>query len=150
MKRILWLAAAALAVLTWIAAVSAGEPTTSPNSTAYEASHVLKASQGVLYSITTNYHTAAYRTLMVFDSPTVPSNGATTACGATHATGCLAWCWEGDAQSTAPTQSYSWHDFNQHPLALGFGVSVVASTSTSGCSSLTADGSNEWFHAQVN
>lgn len=119
-------------------------------STAYEAGNILWATQGYLYWLTVSFHTSALRTVMVFDSTTKPSNGATTRCtGASHANGCLNWCSEGAAQSTDPTESFRSWDWVTHPMLFQNGITVMASTSASGCASLTADGANAWYDAGV-
>jgi hypothetical protein len=148
MKRLL----SVLAMLFALAGVArAGEPNVSVGSAAYEGSHVLKAKGGSVYILTVNYHTAAYRTVMLFDATVLPANGAVTACASTmpHTTGCLLWCFEGDGSATAAAESFTAKSWTTAPIPFSNGLVVAASVSTSGCGSLTVDSANEWFNAQI-
>lgn len=147
MKKLLIILAA---VFAFTGAGWAGEPNVAVSSTAYEGSHVLKLKGGSVYTLTVNYHTAAYRTLMLFDGTVLPANGAVTACGAVpHTTGCLLWCFEGDGSASAAAESFTTKLWTAAPVPYTNGLVVAASTSTNGCTTLTVDGANEWFNAQI-
>lgn len=136
MKR-LFLTLAAIFVLAGVAL--AGEPNTTVKSTAYEGSHVLSTSGGVIYNLTVSFHTAAVRTIMLFDAASLPANGAVTPL----------WCFEGAGQaadSTESNHSYSWGTVG---LRYTTGLVAAVSTSTSGCSTIAVDGANDWFSAQI-
>jgi hypothetical protein len=129
----------------------AAQPNQTVSSSVYESSHILTAAHGELYSIMVNYHTAALRSVMIFDGTAVPSNGATSSCGITHphTAGCLLWCAEGDTQGGGAVESNVTHSWGNVPLIFDVGAVVVASTNTAGCANLTADTPNEWFSAQI-
>ena len=135
----------------WAAFAHAGEPNIAVNSGGYVASFVAKSKPGVIYNLTTNYHTAAYRTLFLFDATALPSNGAVTDCanGTPHTAGCVLWCFEGDTQAGGSTETYSSKSWTNVGLPFDNGLVIAASTSTSGCASLTVDWSNEKYSAQI-
>ena len=108
-------------------------------STAYEANHVFAGSR--IYNLTVNFHTASYRTLMIFDAATVPADGASEK---------PYFCMEGISQSTDPAESFKSISFVGNGLLFTTGIAVTVSTSTAGCSTLTSDGSNDWFQVQSN
>lgn len=113
-----------------------GLPEAPGQSTAYEASHVICSGPCYLDNLTVNFHTAAFRTLMLFNATSVPANGTVQP----------AWCIEGISQSTSPAESFQSLTFTKSPLYFNVGLTAVLSTSTSGCASLTADGANDWFN----
>jgi hypothetical protein len=129
----------------------AAQPNLVVTSSVYESSHVLMTTHGELYSIVVNYHTAALRSIMIFDGTAVPSDGVTSACGTSHphTAGCLLWCVEGDTQGGGAVESNVSHSWGNVPLIFDVGAVVVASTNTAGCANLTADTPNEWFSAQI-
>ncbi|HEX4499870.1 MAG TPA: hypothetical protein VH187_01685 [Scandinavium sp.] len=100
-----------------------------------------------LFTVSVNWATASTpRYLMVFDSTTLPTNGSTTSCSAGYMNGCLRWCGFMPNSTLAPAmQSYDW---TVHPLPTMFGVALAVSTGTS-CGTLTIDGNNDYFYAQV-
>jgi hypothetical protein len=113
-------------------------PTPMQSSSALEASHTF--SGNTLASITVTWHagSAAARWLMIFDSLIVPSNGTVAPIY------CVALC--NSATNTDGTQGIM---FTSAPIFVRTGVTAVVSTNTSGCASLTADGSDDYFSAQV-
>ena len=111
--------------------------TPAQHSAAYETHHVFSGKK--LYNMTISFHTAAYRTLMIFDAAAVPGDGAVVPL----------YCFEGISQSTDSTESFKSLSFVNNGLIFQTRVAVTVSTSTSGCTTLTSDGSNDWFSAQV-
>ncbi len=122
----------------------------SHSSTAYEASHVIKNGSGILCNLTANFHTAALRTILLIDASTVPSDGAILSCDSVPVgTACVRWCFEGLAQSSDPTENTQPISWGAAGLKFNAGIIVAASTSTSGCTTLTSDGNNDWFNWQA-
>ena len=117
-------------------------------SSAYEASHLIKNTAGTLCNLTINFHTAAYRTILLIDAPSIPSDGALPSCDNGHSP-CVRYCFEGLAQSTDPTESVEPISFVGTGLKFYNGIVVAASTSTNGCNTLTSDSAEEWFNWQA-
>lgn len=111
-------------------------PTESAHSTAYESAHQIATGPGLIGNLTVDFHTAAYRTIMLFDSATTVAPGTVSP----------DWCFEGLAQSTDPAESVKAVSFFGQPFRFHKGLYVAASTSTAGCTTLTLDAGNaEWF-----
>jgi hypothetical protein len=85
------------------------------------------------------------RYVMIFDGTALPSNGTVTQCNSSWVTGCLAWCGFAPLSTSAP-DAYNYNF--PVPLALKFGTVITMSTG-SVCSTLTADGSNDFFYIQA-
>ena len=102
-------------------------------STAYEGSHAWTGGLK-LENLCVTWHTAAARWLMIFDAAAVPSNGAVTP----------EWCQPLlNSGSTADLGTcFYW---GLVPVWNRNGIVTVVSTNSAGCSTLTADGSNDWF-----
>lgn len=126
-------------LLILIPFAEAGEPNKPIQSTAYENSHVLATGGGVIYNLTVSFHTAALRTVMLFDATVLPSNGAVTPL----------WCFEGAGQASDAAESNHSYSWGTVGVVFTNGLVAAVSTSASGCSTLTADGANDWFSAQV-
>src|SRR6266851_718680 len=114
-------------------------------SNAAEGSHVFGGS--VLTGLTITWHSATTaRYLMLFDATALPSNGATTACSTTQASGCLFYCVYLTESITAPNRVA--FDWTLHPVSTRNGV-VAALSTGAGCGTLTADSANNFFYSQV-
>lgn len=88
------------------------------------------------------------RYLMIFDSTSLPANGATTSCSSEpNTSGCLAWCGYMPNSTTAPNEQ--WFDWGFWPLKLQYGTVAAVSTGAN-CGTLTVDGSNDFLYAQGN
>lgn len=117
-------------------------------STAAEGSHVFTGNQLVTLTVNWNAATTA-RYLMIFDGP-LPSNGATTNCSAVGGQGasCLAYCSYASNSGVAPSVN-TWN-FGSSPVITRNNTGLTAAMSTgAGCGTLTVDGSNDFFYAQV-
>lgn len=137
MTRInLVLIAAILLILPSLASAQ-NVPLPMKGSTAYEASHVFTGGLKVS-TICVTWHTQAARWLMLFDATAAPSNGSVTP----------EWCAPLSAATTPADQGLCF-DWTFHPVLNQTGVTFVVSTNAAGCTSLTADGANDWFNAQV-
>lgn len=105
-------------------------PATPINSGAAEGSHVLKAAPGCLLSVYV-YNSGAAAFLMLFNSTTVPADGAVT------------------PVECVPVGSASYQFINFAPQpSEWFSVGVAAAISTTGCFTKTV-GSGAFFHALV-
>ncbi|MGA9884067.1 MAG: hypothetical protein WBQ34_10140 [Candidatus Acidiferrales bacterium] len=130
-------------VMLMLAAATSSRAQTAPiamqSSTALEASHIFTGGN-TLASITVTWHagSAAARWLMIFDALAVPGNGTVAPIY------CVAL--GNSATLTDGTQAIL---FNTAPILVRTGITAVVSTSTSGCASLTVDGSDDYFSAQV-
>ncbi len=114
-------------------------------SNAAEGSHLFKGTVLHTISVTWNAATTA-RYLMIFDGVALPSNGSTTNCQTTQATGCLAYCAYAPNSTTAPNlQTWDW---GIHPLKTQNGV-VAAMSTGAGCGTLTVDTTSNFFYAMV-
>lgn len=144
MKKIFAIATLAL-LLAGPRAFAQSQPVVTQASNAAEGSHVFSGT--TLYTLAVSWNAATTaRYVMVFDGTALPSNGATTACTTTQATGCLAWCAYMPNSGTAPdVQTFDW---GMHPLVARNGIVAAASTG-GGCGTLTVDGTNDFFYAQV-
>ena len=119
---------------------------TGGGSPAYAPSAVIGTTPGTLYHLTVNFHTAAYRSILLIDSAaSAAPTGTLTSCATNNADPCVRWCLEGLAQSTDATETTKQIPFN---IGIHFihGLIVVASTSTSGCYTSTLDGNNESYN----
>lgn len=97
-------------------------------STAAESNHVLKASAGNLYSLTATIGaTSGY--LMLFNATSLPGNGAVTPVG----------CYRVLSDGTAGGISLRW----DYPLV--FSTGITAGFSTTGCFTLTASATGNFF-----
>jgi hypothetical protein len=111
--------------------VPAGAPATPVVSAAAEGSHILKASPGCLLSLYV-YNSGAAAFLMVFNSKTVPADGA----GQTPI-------------ECVPVAAASYNFINFAPLPPEwFSTGISAAISTTGCFTKTV-GSGAFFHALV-
>jgi len=121
------------------------QPIPLQGSTAAEGSHVFA---GTIFSgITVNWQSASTaRYLMLFDATALPANGSTSSCSAAQASGCLAYCLYLPSSASAPN-SFTL-DWTLHPVPMRKGV-VAALSTGAGCGTLTVDGSNDFFYAQV-
>lgn len=122
----------------------AAEPVPNVHSLTYESSHVLTTDPTKsLYWITVTWQTQNQRWLIIYDSLTVPPDGALTPskvlyCGIVSLTG-------------DPPQGTKSFDFTQHPLYRPTtGLVAIISTNANGCATKTADGLNNWITAGVN
>lgn len=122
----------------------AAEPVPIVHSTAYESSHVISTDPTKsLYWITITWKTQGQRYLIVYDSTTIPVDGALT--GAR-----VLYCAVVSLTSDPPIGTKSF-DFTQHPLyRAAIGTVAIISTSGNGCTTKTADGDNNWITAGVN
>lgn len=120
-------------------------PIPTQGSNAAEGSHVFGGTTFSGLVVTWNGTTTA-RYLMIFDGVALPSNGATTSCTTTQATGCLALCLYLTESTTAPNRFTL--DYTLHPIPMRNGV-VAALSTGAGCGTLTVDGSNDFFYSQV-
>jgi hypothetical protein len=121
----------------------------SHGSSAYEPSHLIRPSGGVLCNLTVNFHTAAFRSVLLIDAASVPSDAAIPACdNAPIGTACVRWCLEGVTQAGGSTETTQTFPFRAG-LKFNSGIVVAVSTSTSGCTTLTSDGSNDFFEWQA-
>lgn len=105
-------------------------PATPIVSAAAEGSHILKAAPGCLISVYV-YNSGAAAFLMIFNSKTVPADGAVTPVE------CV----------PVASASYQFINFAPYP-AEWFSSGVVAAISTTGCFTKTV-GSGAFFHALV-
>lgn len=110
--------------------VPANAPATPVVSAAAEGSHVLKASGGCLIS-TYVYNSGAAAFLMIFNSATVPADGAVTPIE------CV----------PVASASYQFINFSPQPPEW-FSTGISAAISTTGCFTKTV-GSGAFFHALV-
>lgn len=101
-------------------------------STAAESNHVLKGSPGNLYTLTTTIGTTSGY-LMLFDATTLPANGAVTP----------KYCLPITSNATNGGAGVSW------PYPLVFATGITAGFSTTGCFTLTASATANFF-GQVN
>ncbi|SRR6266851_3264423 len=134
-----------LAILGGPAAAQLQPIPTQQSPAAGEGSHVFG---GTLFSgltVTWNAGTGA-RYLMLFDGVALPSNGSTTTCTTTQATGCLAFCLYLTESTTAPNRFTI--DYTLHPIPMRNGV-VAALSTGAGCGTLTVDTGADWFVGQV-
>ena len=118
-------------------------------SSSAEGSHVFSGTVFNGITITWAASTTA-RYLMIFDATALPGNGATTSCtsqGSSPVSGCLALCMYLNESTIAPNRFTL--DYTSHPFKNNFGVVAALSSNGSGCSSLTVDGSNNFFYSQV-
>lgn len=134
MKRLLLSAAlclwASCAFAQTQCVVPAGAPATPVISAAAEGSHILKASPGCLLA-TYVYNSGAAAFLMIFNSKTVPADGAVTPI------------------ECVPVASASYQFINFAPLPPEwFSTGISAAISTTGCFTKTV-GSGAFFHALV-
>ena len=107
---------------------AAGTATTRASSTAAASNLVLKASAGNLYDLTVTIGaTAGY--LMLFDATSLPSNGAVTPI----------LCAPVSSNGTNGFWSGAW------PTPMRFGTGITAGFSTTGCFSLTASATGNFF-----
>lgn len=107
---------------------TAGSATTSASSTAAASNLVLKASAGNLYSLTTTIGaTTGY--LMLFDATALPSNGAVTP----------VLCYPIISNGTQGGVSFSFFPPKR------FGTGITAGFSTTGCFTLTASATGNFF-----
>jgi hypothetical protein len=105
-----------------------GAATTRASSTAAASNLVLKGSAGNLYDLTVTIGaTSGY--LMLFDATALPSNGAVTP----------AYCLRVNSDGTAGGASLSW------PAPMRFGTGITAGFSTTGCFTLTASATGNFF-----
>lgn len=119
---------------------------TPQQSASAEGSHIFTGFNLVTTEVTWNAATTA-RYFFVFDSATLPGNGATTSCTSSHVTGCYLWC-AFVTNSTAAPNSQS-RDFTVHPIGSAkFGI-VEALSTGAGCGTFTVDGANDFFNAEV-
>ena len=128
-----------VALLIVIAPTMAGAqnaPLPMQQSAALEGNHVFTGTK--LSTIAVTWHTMAARWLMIFDAASVPSNGTVAPY----------YCAYVQGASTQADGSQAF-DFTFHPIVVRTGIAVVLSTSATGCGSLTADGSNDWFFGQA-
>ena len=119
---------------------------TGGSSPAYAPTAIIGTTPGTLYYLTVNFHTAAYRSILLIDSKAAAApTGTLTSCATNNADPCVRWCFEGLAQSTDAAETTK-----QLPIGPGVhfihGLIVVASTSTSGCYTSTLDGNNESYN----
>lgn len=107
---------------------AAGAATTSASSPSVESNRVLKASAGNLYNITVTIGaTSGYA--MLFDATVLPSNGAVTP----------VWCVPVNSNATNGFIAAEWAT----PKA--FAVGITAGFSTTGCFTLTASATANFF-----
>lgn len=106
-------------------------------STALEGSHRLAVGSGSIYTLTTHNYNATARTILLFDSATLPANGGVTPI----------WAFPIAALSTTPgTVTVSWSDI---PLGFVNGLWVCLSTVLTTPFTLTLAGVDGFFSAQV-
>jgi hypothetical protein len=141
MKKLMIICAAVMMLMVAAATSSWAQtaPTPMQSSSALEPSHIFTGGK-TLASITVTWHagSAAARWLMIFDALAVPTNGTVAPIY------CVALC--NSATDTDGTQGIM---FTSAPIFVTTGITAVVSTNTSGCTSLTADGSDDYFSAQV-
>ena len=142
MKRLLLILAFWLIPL---AAEAQYVPLPPQGSSAAEASHLFSGLK--LVNLTINWQSASTaRYLFVFDSNSTGTH-STTPCSSSQVNGCLLYCSYLPNSTTAPdVQTYNW---GTSPLAGRNGI-VAALSTGAGCGTFTADGSNNFFYAQVN
>lgn len=104
-------------------------------SSAAESGHILKASAGSLYSINTTALSATAGFVMVFNSATVPADGAVAP----------VLCFPIAATGAAGFLSINYNP--GPPGAFGTGISVAISST--GCTTKTAIASGAWFTGAV-
>lgn len=122
----------------------AAEAVPTVHSTAYESGHILTTSVSKsLYWITVTWKTQAQRWLIVYDSTTMPDDGALTGSKVLY---CAVVSLLND-----PNQGSKSFDWTNHPLYRGSsGMVAIISTNGNGCTTKTADGNNVWITAGVN
>lgn len=102
--------------------------TTSSSGTAAASNQVLKASAGNLYDLTVTIGaTSGY--VMLFDATSLPSNGAVTP----------VWCYAVTSNGTNGGIAAAW------PSPKRFGTGITAGFSTTGCFTLTASATANFF-----
>ena len=115
-------------------------------STTAEGSHVWIGKNLVTITATWNAAVTA-RYLFVFDGTVLPGNGAVASCQSSYVTGCWMYCAFVTTSASAPN-TQSW-DFTSHPMGKAkFGL-VTALSTGAGCGTLTVDGANDFFSAQI-
>lgn len=102
-------------------------------STAAESGHILKASGGNLYGLTATALTATAGYIMVFNSATVPGNGAVTPII------CV---------PIAATPGYLSINYDPAPPAV-FSTGISVAISSTGCATLTLIATGAWFTGAV-
>lgn len=107
-----------------------GQPIVYKTSSATEGSHIIKATGGVLYSLTATNVSASAGYILVFDSATVPADGAVTPVG----------CYAIGAASSEAIAMINYPD--------PFNNGIVAVFSSTGCNTKTV-ASSAWFRWQV-
>lgn len=107
-----------------------GQPIQTGNSTATEASHIIKASPGVLYSITATNTTAAAGYVLLIDGTTDPSDGDVIPVA----------CYAIAANQTISVPQIDYPD--------PFNTGIVAVFSSTGCNTKT-ESASAWFRWQV-
>lgn len=107
-----------------------GQPIAYKTSSATEGSHIIKATGGVLYSLTATNVSASAGYILVFDSPTVPADGAVTPVG----------CYAIGAAQTQAVAMINYPD--------PFNTGIVAVFSSTGCNTKTV-ATSAWFRWQV-
>jgi hypothetical protein len=91
-----------------------------------------------LSGVSVSWITSAVRVFMVFDSPTVPANGAVNP----------AYCYVISPAAGSAIGSLAF-DWTIHPLKTQTGMVIAVSTNASGCGQLTLDGNNNFFDLQA-
>ena len=110
-----------------------------------EGSHVF--TQLGVYTVAISWSaTATARYLLIFDSRTLPPDGATSTCSVMKANGCLRWC--GYMPNSTNAKGIQTFDWTVHPLANMYGTVLAVSTGAD-CATLAVDGANDFFYAQV-
>lgn len=146
MKRILFSLILMLALAVPVFAQT--KPIPYQGSAAAEGSHLFVGTTIIDMSVSWNAATTA-RYLMLFDSNSASTHNTTPCSGATASppvNGCLLYCFYIPTSGTAP-DSYAW-DWVMHPITAHNGILAALSTGA-GCGTFTADGSNDFFYAQV-
>lgn len=138
--------------LLWASVSYAAEFVPIVHSTAYESSHLVTTDRTkALYWISITWKTAATRWLIVYDSVTVPADGALTASKILYC-GVVSLVTDG----AVGTKSFDW---TNHPLQHGstkgiptsaVGLMAIISVDPGGCVDKAADGDNDWFTAGFN
>ena len=108
------------------------------SSAALEGSHIFTGTRVVRVTVSWHVATAAARWIMLFDGTAVPANGAVRPI----------YCQFMSGSATATDGSFQ-YDFSAHPIWMNTGTVAAVSTNAAGCLTLTLDGANDAFYAQV-
>lgn len=144
-KKLAFLVGLLLLSARFASAIEPMQPIAPQQSTAAEGSHIFVGKNITTIAMTWNAAVTA-RYLIIFDATTLPGNGAISSCSSSHVTGCWLWCSFIPTSTSAPQRDTE--DWTVHPLAGTFGI-VAAMSTGAGCGTLTTDGANDFFTAQV-